>query len=329
MEKLYVGGREDSSRTARCCLTTIALAFAVVAARTLLVRLSRVPFPPEATDGTLILSGLLLLGPGLAYMGRDMRLAAPLIVAGLVLMGGVSAGEASDLAFYFGRAYPMVDGDLAAVDRMLGFDWPSYAHWFAAHPRVSLLATDAYLSIFPQAPLLVLFLAAAGQVRRVCTFIVATHIAFLVTALITYRFPALGAYTFYGFTQADHPNVSFVFSDDMRESIRWLREGTFRTSVDGIVVGLVSFPSCHAVIAAGYVWMAWTTRLRWPVLGLNVAMMLATPVEGSHYLVDLLGGFGVAWASIGLAALLLSTGRTVPAERPRAADDGIDRLVPE
>ena len=103
MNKRYVERRDDHSRNARCCLTTIALAFAIVAARTLLVRMSRVPFPPEATDGILILSGLLLLGPGLAYMGRDMRLAAPLIVAGLVLTGGVSAGEALDLALYFGR----------------------------------------------------------------------------------------------------------------------------------------------------------------------------------------------------------------------------------
>ena len=287
----------------------------------MLVRLSRVPFPPEASDTMLILSGLMLLGPGLAYMSRDMRLAAPLIVAGLVLTGGVSAGEASDLAFFFGRTYPFVDGDLAAVDRFLGFDWPSYARWFDAHPTLSLLAAKAYLSIFPQAPILVLVLAAVGQVRRVCVFIVAGHIAFLATALIAFRFPALGAYTFYGFTQADHPHVGFVFSDDMRESIRWLREGTFLKPADGIVVGLVSFPSYHAIMAAGYVWLAWTTRLRWPVIGLNAAMMLATPVEGSHYLADLLAGFGVEMAAIGLAGRLFSPGRVTPAEtvRPREA----------
>lgn len=39
-------------------------------------------------------------------------------------------------------------------------------------------------------------------------------------------------------------------------------------------------------------------RLRWPVLALNTAMLLSTPVEGTHYLIDILLGTIVAMAAI-------------------------------
>jgi len=48
-----------------------------------------------------------------------------------------------------------------------------------------------------------------------------------------------------------------------------------------------------------YIRSAWRVRgLRWPVLALNVAMLLSTPVEGTHYLADMLIGALVAMAAI-------------------------------
>ena len=63
----------------------------------------------------------------------------------------------------------------------------------------------------------------------------------------------------------------------------------------GELRGLVSAPSFHTAAGVLYIATAWRIRqLRWPVLGLNAAMLIATPVEGTHYLADMLLGALVA-----------------------------------
>ena len=48
-----------------------------------------------------------------------------------------------------------------------------------------------------------------------------------------------------------------------------------------------------------YIAAAWPmARLRWPVLVLTSAMLLATPVEGTHYLADMLAGAAVAMVAV-------------------------------
>jgi membrane-associated phospholipid phosphatase len=62
--------------------------------------------------------------------------------------------------------------------------------------------------------------------------------------------------------------------------------------------GLVCAPSFHTVSAVLYIIAAWPIRkLRWPLLALNLAMLLATPVEGTHYLTDMIVGALVAIAA--------------------------------
>ena len=51
-------------------------------------------------------------------------------------------------------------------------------------------------------------------------------------------------------------------------------------------------------------------RLRWPVLILNNAMLVATPIDGAHYLVDVLAGVVIAGGSLLAArALAMRAGR--------------------
>jgi hypothetical protein len=61
---------------------------------------------------------------------------------------------------------------------------------------------------------------------------------------------------------------------------------------------------------------AWpVARLRWFIMPINATMLLATPVEGTHYLADMIAGALVAGAAIlivriGLGALV-GDGRVV------------------
>ena len=92
----------------------------------------------------------------------------------------------------------------------------------------------------------------------------------------------------------------------MPESEQWqqglipaLRDHSVRVIDLAHLRGLVSAPSFHTAAAVIYIRAAWPIRsLRWPVLALNAAMLLSTPVEGTHYLADMLIGAAVATAML-------------------------------
>ncbi len=74
-----------------------------------------------------------------------------------------------------------------------------------------------------------------------------------------------------------------------------LRDGSFRVLVAVGAEGIISFPSLHAALAVILVIALWPIPiLRWLTLYLNLAVLLATPIDGSHYFIDVFAGIGVA-----------------------------------
>jgi membrane-associated phospholipid phosphatase len=72
--------------------------------------------------------------------------------------------------------------------------------------------------------------------------------------------------------------------------------------------GLIGFPSFHAVMALFVVWYARELRyVRWFVLALNTAVLVATPIQGGHHVVDVLAGFVVAAVSVLFANRVMRT----------------------
>ena len=84
-----------------------------------------------------------------------------------------------------------------------------------------------------------------------------------------------------------------------------LRSGAERFISLDALHGLIAFPSYHCTLSALIViafigsgfWF-------WPVLVLNLAVILSTPVDGGHHLSDAIGGVLVALASWALVALV-------------------------
>jgi membrane-associated phospholipid phosphatase len=73
---------------------------------------------------------------------------------------------------------------------------------------------------------------------------------------------------------------------------------------------VITFPSLHAALAMIITAAVWPVRfLRWPIVVLNAAMLVATPVDGAHYLIDVLAGIAVAALSFA-AAHNIAVGRT-------------------
>src|SRR5262249_14325691 len=81
-----------------------------------------------------------------------------------------------------------------------------------------------------------------------------------------------------------------------------LRAGTLRTLDLEHFGGAVTFPSFHAAAAILYAWALWPLRWVRPFsLAVNGLMLVATPIGGGHYLVDVLAGVMVAAGSISAA----------------------------
>ncbi|HEY5084241.1 MAG TPA: phosphatase PAP2 family protein, partial [Rhizomicrobium sp.] len=103
--------------------------------------------------------------------------------------------------------------------------------------------------------------------------------------------------------------------------------------------GLIAFPSYHGVLAILLIWYAWPVRqLRWPFLAINSVVLICTPEQGGHHLVDVLAAFPVAALSIFLASLcegaetsakMIGVVNKSPIFTIRPVPQGLFRIVPE
>lgn len=187
---------------------------------------------------------------------------------------------------------PYVDPLLARSDAALGFNWVAYAR--AAEPYIPLLF-KAYRSFQLQPTIIIVVLFWCGLDDRAWKLVIAATFALVVTALSFPFVPAKGAFAFYKIT--NYPEISIHGEWKVAETLDHIRNGA-KVVDHNALGGIVSFPSFHTVMAVLFVWAAWPTRLRVPVFVLNVLMVLAAIVCGSHYLVDILSGAALGALSI-------------------------------
>jgi hypothetical protein len=163
----------------------------------------------------------------------------------------------------------------------------------ARHPRLNAIAYIAYVSMLPQVALLTIALGAAAPLRvyRFCFAVAASALACIAIWSLA---PSFGAFSIY---PPDPHLAKMTLALDpayARELVRLLKDGPGLISPRE-AKGLIGFPSYHAVLALLVIWFSWRLRLlRWPAILLNLAVLLATPIQGGHHLVDVLGAFPVA-----------------------------------
>jgi hypothetical protein len=143
-------------------------------------------------------------------------------------------------------------------------------------------------------------------------------VALLVTCAVALMLPAIGAYEFFAMSAVDHPHITLLTEAKMTEPIVWLRTAAMQEPMPTIYVGLISFPSFHAACAIIYVWATWRTPgLNWLFVFGNALMLAATPVHGSHYMIDVIAGVGVAALAIVCSAAAVK--RLAARSRPAVA----------
>src|SRR3954469_16889487 len=238
----------------------------------------------------LCLLSAVLLGASRVYtaLRPDPRLAAMLFGTGFLCLFSLEASILNYLLLP--HAGPRIDEMLARLDRAMGFDWPAAMRFMAGHPLLNAAALFAYSSMLPQVALLIIVLGSTRPARVYC-LCASLALAALVCIAVWSFAPSFGAFSVY---PAAAPKMAlaldWAYAQDL---VRLLRDGPGLISPHD-ARGLIGFPSYHAALALLVIWYAWPhAMLRWPALALNIAVLAATPVQGGHHLVDVLGAVPV------------------------------------
>ena len=196
---------------------------------------------------------------------------------------------------------PLWDGTFTTWDQGLGYGWRGYFDAVLAVPGLHLLMRLAYIATLPMVVATILVLAATGRRRRLFAFNLALILTTLVTIAVSGLMPALNAYNHAGLSPADHAGIDLPATTRHIAHLLALRDGSLRTLALDTAEGIITFPSLHTGLGILMIAALWPVRgLRIVALASNALMIAGTPVEGSHYLVDVLAGAAISAAAFAL-----------------------------
>lgn len=195
--------------------------------------------------------------------------------------------------FAIGRAMPMADKALAFFDQVMCFDWVGYLMFVEHHYWINdWILAPAYNSIFWQPFVAVVILCVMRRERDALLMMASIPAGIMMACVIAVFVPAYGAYHYYGVTPPMHPHLTnLATADGIKAAIDWLRAETPVGDLPQNFGGLITYPSFHTTAALLFLWTYRGCRpLLIPGVPLNVAMLFATPLHGSHYLADMAVG---------------------------------------
>lgn len=219
------------------------------------------------------------------------------IFAVLVLAGAAASYPIAALTTHY------YDADLEAIDNLLHFDWRAIYTIVAGHTSLQHAGVAAYRSIYLTPAILLCHWAVTDQPTRAHRFLFEFWCSAALTLALFALMPAAGPLSYLW-----HGLIPYMPDSELCQPqlISALRLERVRAIDLTNLCGLVSAPSFHAVAFVLYCRSAVTCGpLKWPIIALSSAMFVATPVEGTHYLIDVVLGVAVAtcvlWG-IGLVA---------------------------
>ena len=209
---------------------------------------------------------------------------------------------------YIGRSYPFIDQALAQIDTGLGFNWIQYFEWHVNHPVFGMACRAAYLCWPYYALFIVVVLATYQRTSTLARFLIASTVSLSIVYLIAIVTPSYGAYVQHRMTASLHPNFLVQFSD-YKATYDALRAGVVDIYANVIPSGAVSFPSFHTTTVFLYLWAAWNTPVRWITLIVQTLCFLTIPVQGAHFLADMIAGGAIGLVAITLSGVVVREGK--------------------
>jgi hypothetical protein len=194
---------------------------------------------------------------------------------------------------------PLLDKYLFAFDKALGFDWRDYLTLASFHPRIAAIGSLAYQSLKFQMILVTVLLGFTGDVVRLRGYVAAVVLSCLATGALSGLFPSVSAFIYLKISPDDFPNLTPAAGLVHLQDFEALRDGSLRVLSLSDPKGIITFPSFHAALGVIFTWAVWSVAwVRWPMLAVNLALIAATPIDGGHYLTDVLGGILIAVLAI-------------------------------
>ena len=269
------------------------------------ILLAKTSFRLEASAELRILAGLIVLAVVLVICRRwrsfprttDRLAHLTRTVLALVLF----TNAVSILSFILTGILPLprCDEALATADRALGLNWLDMYHWLTRHPAIEASARAAYNSLGTEMLILLFALELLGHHSQARAFLLWIIVSTIATLGIGALIPAAGAFVYYHLPVASTIGYVSQWAD--------LRNGTLRTINPFNNQGLVVFPSFHATLAVLCAYAARPLRiLKYPLLALNLLIILSSPFEGGHYFIDIIAGIVLAALTISLPGHILS-----------------------
>ena len=247
---------------------------------------------------------------GLSILGGSVSIAALLTTPHSRIMRTISAifqqavfGLAIMMACYIAAIShaPLADALALRCDKLLGYDWRSYIGFVTRRPSLAHTLSWAYDGLFGETLLVTLLLGATRHAERLPRFVVATMITLMLTVAIFALVPLTTAWVHLGITGPELARLHLI-EGGWPVQLLSLRDGTAYQVSQRSNFAIVGFPSYHTAAGLLNCWAVWhSRRLRWPFVGVSAVMISATPVNGGHYLVDLIGAVIVVIVSICLA----------------------------
>jgi len=189
---------------------------------------------------------------------------------------------------------PLADGQMVALDRALGFDWPPFIRWVQARPAVDYGLWLAYRSSIPQM-FMIVFLLSHWREDRAGELSGTIIISLILTILISGALPCVSAYP--TFAPAHPEIVPEIGVHDLFA----LRDGSLRELNLTRMDGLITFPSFHVILSLLFIYVVRGMPVLFPLsLLANIAVIVSTLTAGGHYLVDSFGALIVTAVSIAI-----------------------------
>ncbi|GGH25565.1 hypothetical protein GCM10007036_32780 [Alsobacter metallidurans] len=191
------------------------------------------------------------------------------------------------------------DGQLATWDKSIGYDWLAALAFADRHPMVAALLRTPYLSIIDQCLALIVLLTLRAEYEHAQKLCLAVTMALTACIATSAFMPTVGVYTYFNLQPDQHANIALATTTREGAHVMALRDGSFAKFSFQSAMGILTFPSFHAVLAVLFAWSGWRIPgLRWGFAALNGGMLAATPLHGGHYLVDVLAGGSIAVVAI-------------------------------
>lgn len=257
--------------------------------------------------GAMVVLPVLLACFAISAFYRFVRRDDNLFMLGHITSQLICAATVLGILSYLsaGYAFPLLDEKLIAIDHALFFDWKNYVYWVDKHQWIALMLHYSYISSGPQIIGFMFLLFLYKQTAHAQRFIITFLAGGLITIVLSTIFPAVAGYVHYNFDLSTLKNIHPVAARVHEQPYMDMRNHV-TTVIAFPLRGLVTFPSFHSTLAILMMYCSLSIRwLKWIAIPLNILVLLSTPTDGGHYLIDILGGILVAIPAIFIAEKIL------------------------